>query len=222
VPGSGFVGQLVLDQPGATLDAWLDRVVLTPNHLWVGGNGVRDPEGLLSTIPAACTAILGNFAGRVVAQREKPIHERLAALFSGGALGMMFGLMWHWSFPINKSLWTSSYVLFTAGMACVALATVIWIVDVQRWSAWSKPFVAFGTNPMLAFIGSGLVARCIYSIARVHYGGKSVSPVEVIYQTFVKIGLAPRNASLLFALCFVGAFYVMLRWAQKRGIVFRV
>jgi predicted acyltransferase len=222
VPPHGMVGQLVLDQPGATLDAWLDRVILTPNHLWVGGNGVRDPEGLLSTIPAACTAIFGNFAGRWIAQRERPIHERLAGLFAAGSLGMMGGLIWNWSFPINKSLWTSSYTLFCAGMACVALATVIWLVDVQRWSAWARPFVAFGINPMLAFVGSGLVARTLYSIMRVTYDGTSVSPVEAFFQTFVKLGLAPRNASLLFALCYVGVFYLGLRLAERRGVVFKV
>jgi predicted acyltransferase len=222
VPPHGMVGQLVLSEPGHTLDAWLDRVLLTPNHLWVGGDGLRDPEGLLSTIPAAGTALLGNFVGRWIGRREVDIHERLSAMFAGGALGMMGGLMWNWSFPINKSLWTSSYTLFCAGMACVALATVIWLVDVQKWSAWAKPFLAFGLNPMLAFVGSGLVARTIYSIMRVDYGGRRVSPVEAIYQTFVKIGFAPKNASLLFALCFVGVFYVGLRYAQKKGYVFKV
>jgi predicted acyltransferase len=222
VPPHGMVGQLVLGEPGQTLDAWLDRVLLTPNHMWVGGDGLRDPEGLLSTIPAAGTALLGNFAGRWIGRRDIDIHERLSAMFAAGALGMMVAMMWNWSFPINKSLWTSSYTLFCAGMACVALATVIWLVDVQKWSAWAKPFLAFGLNPMLAFVGSGLVARTIYSIMRVDYGGKRVSPVEAIYQTFVKIGFAPKNASLLFALCFVGVFYVGLRYAQKKGYVFKV
>jgi len=222
VPPHGMVGQLVLGEPGATLDAWLDRVILTPNHMWVGGDGLRDPEGLLSTIPAAGTALFGNFVGRWIGQKDRSIHERLSAMFACGAIAMMIGLMWNWSFPINKSLWTSSYALFCAGTACVALATVIWLVDVQKWSAWGKPFLAFGLNPMLAFVGSGLVARTIYSIVRVNYDGKSVSPVEAIYQTFVRVGLAPKNASLLFALCFVGAFYLGLRYAQKRGFVFKV
>ncbi len=222
VPGSGIVGQLALGTPGATLDAWLDRTLLTPNHLWSGGGGLRDPEGLLSTIPAAGTAMLGNLCGRWLGRRDRDIHERLTGMFAAGALGMMLGLMWHWSFPINKSLWTSSYTLFTAGMASVALATIIWLVDVQRWSRWTAPFLPFGLNPMLAFVGSGLVARCIYSIARVTYDGRRVSPVDVAYQTFVKLGLAPRNASLLFALCFVGAFYLLLRTALRRGIIFKV
>jgi predicted acyltransferase len=222
VPGTGFLGIELLDKPGATLDAWLDRVLLTPNHLWVGGEGLRDPEGLLSTIPAAATAMLGNLAGRWIAARERPLHERLNGLFAVGAITMMFGLMWHWSFPINKSLWTSSYVIFTAGMASVALATILWIVDIQHWTAWTKPFTVYGLNPMLAFLGSGLAARMIYSILKVNVDGKPVSVVEAIYRWFVSFGLAPRNASLLFALTFVGFFYLVLRACLKRNIIFRV
>ena len=91
------------------------------------------------------------------------------------------------------------------------------------WAAFFNfiAFLFFGLH-VAKTIGSGLVARCIYSIARVTYDGKRVSPVEAIYQTFVKVGFAPKNASLLFALCFVGFFYVLLRAAQKRGIVFKV
>jgi predicted acyltransferase len=223
VPGTGgVIGFDLLHQPGATLDAWLDRVLLTPNHMWIGGGGLRDPEGILSTFPAAATAMLGNLAGRWIGEQERPLAERLNGLFSAGAIGMMFGLMWHWTFPINKSLWTSSYALFTASMACVALATILWVVDVQRWSGWTKPFVVYGLNPMLAFLGSGLLARMLYSILKVNYGGERVSVVEAVYRTFLALGLAPRNASLLFALCFVTFFYLVLRACLKRNIIFRV
>jgi predicted acyltransferase len=126
-----------------------------PDHLWAGAGGTRDPEGLLSTLPAAATAMLGVLAGRWIGQRQRPIHERLTALFAVGALGMMLGLVWHWAFPINKSLWTSSYVLFTGGTACVTLATVMWLVDVHRVARWTKPFVVYGTNPMIASSGPG-------------------------------------------------------------------
>ena len=80
-----------------------------------------------------------------------------------GSIAMMAGLMWHWSFPINKSLWTSSYVLFTAGMGAVTLATCMWIIDEHRVTGWTKPFVIYGMNPIVAFVGSGIMARLIYS-----------------------------------------------------------
>lgn len=222
VPPTGLPGWMVWDKPGTTVDAWLDRVVLTPNHLWVGGDGLRDPEGLLSTFPAVGTAMLGNLAGRWIARRDLGLAERMNGLFAVGALGMMLGLMWHWAFPINKSLWTSSYVVFTAGLAAVALATCLWVIDVRRVTAWTRPFVVYGTNPMIAFLGSGLLARLIYSIAKVNVGGERVSLVEAIYRTGLLPWLDPRVASLAFALLFVGFWYLVLLWCWKRNIVFRV
>lgn len=223
VPGSGGVqGLFVLGRPGLTLDAWLDRTLLTPNHLWVGGKGVRDPEGLLSTLPAIGTAMFGNFAGRWIGQRERPLAERINGLYAAGALGMMGGLMWHWVFPINKSLWTSSYALFTAGTACVALATCMWLIDAQRVTGWTRPFAIYGTNPMIAFIGSGIMARCLYSIFHVQLHGQRTNLVEAFYQTALASWLAPRDASLAFALLFVGFWYAVLVWCWKRKIVFRV
>ena len=222
VPDSGLLGYHLLDQPGATLDAWLDRALLGPDHLWAGGGGRRDPEGLLSTLPAAAAAMLGVLAGRWIGARERSIHERLTGLFAVGALGMMLGLMWHWTFPINKSLWTSSYVLFTAGIACVSLATVMWLVDVHRVSGWTRPFVVYGTNPMLAFLGSGLMARLIYSMIKVDVGGNAVSLQKVVYDAAFASWLAPRDASLAFALAFVGVWLAILWVCWKRGIVFKV
>jgi len=222
VPPTGLPGWMVWGKPGTTVDAWLDRVLLTPNHLWVGGDGLRDPEGLLSTLPAVGTAMLGNLAGRWIARRDLGLAERMNGLFAVGALGMAAGLVWHWVFPINKSLWTSSYVVFTAGLAAVALATCLWVIDVRRVTGWTRPFVVYGTNPMIAFLGSGLLARLIYSIARVDVGGERVSLVEAVYRTALLPWLDPRVASLAFALLFVGFWYLALRWCWQRNIVFRV
>ncbi|MFL5608008.1 MAG: acyltransferase family protein, partial [Gemmatimonadaceae bacterium] len=108
VPGEGTIGALLLDTPSRTMAAWVDRLVLDwsrwglGNHLWVSGV-TWDPEGILSTIPAICTCMLGNIAGWWIAHR-RPLSERLAGLFAVGSIGMMVGLMWHWVFPINKSL----------------------------------------------------------------------------------------------------------------------
>ncbi len=221
-PDVGIAGLHLLDAPGRTLDAWLDRLLLTRDHLWAGGGGLRDPEGLFSTLPAAGTAMLGNFAGRWIGERQRPLAERLAGLFAVGALGMMLGLMWHWVFPINKSLWTSSYVLFTGGTACVALATVMWLVDVHRATWWTKPFVVYGLNPMIAFLGSGMMARLIYSILKVEVDGKPVTLQKAVHDALFASWLAPRNASLAFALAFVGVWLAVLWVLYRRNIVFRV
>jgi predicted acyltransferase len=226
VPGEGTIGALLLDQPGRTMSAWVDRLVLDwsrvglGNHLWAS-SVTWDPEGVLSTIPAIGTAMLGNLAGRWIGER-RPLSERLAGLSSVGALGMMTGLMWHWSFPINKSLWTSSYVLFAAGMAAVALSTVMWIVDFNRVRRFTKFFVVYGTNPIVAFVGSAVMARCIYSIFKVNYGGTRIPLQEGIYRTLFASWLSPINASLAFALAFVLFWYGVLYLLHRRGIILKV
>ena len=222
VPPTGLPGWQVWDRPGTTVDAWFDRVVLTANHLWVGGNGLRDPEGLLSTVPAVASVMLGNLAGRWIGRRDLTLAERLNGLFAVGALGMVAGLVWHWVFPINKSLWTSSYVVFTAAAAAVTLAACVWVIDVRRVTGWTRPFVVYGTNPMLAFLGSGIMARLLYSIVKVDVDGKLVPAVEAVYRVLAVPGVDPRLASLTFALLFVGFWYLVLRACWKRGIVFRV
>ncbi|MEP6729094.1 MAG: DUF5009 domain-containing protein [bacterium] len=226
VPGEGTIGALLLGSGPRTMAAWVDRLVLDwsrwglGNHLWASSK-TWDPEGVLSTIPAIATAMLGNLAGRWIAQR-RPLSERLAGLFSAGALAMMAGMMWHWVFPINKSLWTSSYVLFTGGLACVSLATVMWIVDFQKVRGWTKFFVVYGLNPMFAFVGSGVLARCIYSIFKVQKDGHPIAVQAWMYQTFFASWLTPINASLAFAVVFVLFWYGILYSLYKRNIVFKV
>jgi predicted acyltransferase len=226
VPGEGTIGALLLDQPSRTMAAWMDRSVLDwsarglGNHLW--GATVRwDPEGVLSTIPAVGSVMLGNLAGRWIAER-RPLTERLAGLAASGAIAMMLGLMWHWVFPINKSIWTSSYVLFTGGVAALALATVMWIVDFNRVRRFTTPFVVYGVNPIVAFVGSAVMARCIYSIFKVTYAGERISLQQGIYRTLFASWLSPENASLAFALAFVAFWYGVLLLLHRRGIVLKV
>src|SRR5678815_1691729 len=143
-------------------------------------------------------------------------------MFAAGALGMMAGLMWNWSFPINKSLWTSSYVVFSAGMAAVAIATIMWIVDVHQIKGWTKFFVIYGMNPMIAFVGSGVMARCIYSIFTVNYQGKQIPLETAIYKVAFASWLEPVNASLAFAVTFVLFWFGILFVLYRRRIFLKV
>jgi predicted acyltransferase len=226
VPGEGTIGALLLDVPSRTMAAWTDRTLLDwsrwglGNHLWVSGV-TWDPEGVLSTIPAICTAMLGNLAGRWIAEK-RPLAERLAGLSAVGAVGMMVALMWHWVFPINKSLWTSSYVIFTAGVASLSLATIMWIVDLHKLRSWTRPAVIYGVNPIIAFVGSGVMARCIYSIFKVTVNGKRVPLETGIYETLFASWLSPTNASLAFALAFVAVWYGILYLLYRRDIILKV
>src|ERR1700694_2679701 len=221
VPGEDVVGALLLHTKDRNLAAYLDRAILGTNHTWIG-SVTFDPEGPLSTIPAIATAMLGVIAGRWIAQREKPLLDRITGLFAAGSIGMMLGLMWNWSFPINKNLWTSSYVIFTAGMACVALATIMWIVDHYNVKWWTKPFVVFGVNPIVAFVGSGVMARLIYTLWHVNYGGKSTAVQDAIYQAVFLPWLPPRVASLAFAISFVLLWYGILLVLYRKKIILKV
>ena len=212
------VAAATLDVPQDTLSAWIDRTVFGP-HLWKQSQ-TWDPEGLLSTLPAIGTCLLGVLAGRWLAARET-LADRLNGLFAAGALGAMAGLMWNWVFPINKNLWTSSYVLFTAGIACLALATCAWLIDVRGRSRWAAPLVTYGKNPMVGFIGSGVMARLL-GMAHLTMAGESVSLQQAIYRTIFASWLAPRNASLGYALCFVALWFGILRLLERRGVIFKV
>jgi len=226
VPDSGAMGLLVLGDAPRTMAAWWDRLLLDwsrfglGNHLWVSSK-TWDPEGIFSTIPAIATAMLGNLAGQWLSVR-RALNERLNGMFAVGAIGMMAGLMWNWSFPINKSLWTSSYVVFAAGMATLSIATIMWVVDVQHIRGWTKPFVVYGMNPMVAFVGSGVMARCIYSIFTVNYNGTKISLEAAIYRSLFASWLEPVNASLAFAITFVTFWFLILYVLYRKRIFFKV
>ena len=212
------VAVATLDVPQDTLSAWIDRSIFG-SHLWRESK-TWDPEGLLSTLPAIGTCLLGILAGRWLALRTE-LASRLNGLFAVGALGMVVGLMWNWVFPINKNLWTSSYVLFTAGMAAVAIATCAWLIEVRGYHRWAAPLITYGLNPITAFVGSGAMAR-VLGMIHVQYGGASVSLQQAIYQSAFASWLAPKNASLGFALAFVALWYGMLRVMERRGLVLRI
>ena len=216
VPG-GEAG--VLDRPAETLAAYVDRLLLD-GHLWAQSR-TWDPEGPLSTLPAIVTAMLGLFAGRWIGS-ARPILERVSGLFALGVLGTMAGAAWGWVFPINKNIWTSSYVLFTAGLACLVLGLCIWLIDVRRITGWTRPFVIFGTNPLFAFVASGIFARLVYTLIKVPYGGRSVPLQAAIYQSAYASWLPPKLASLAFALTVVAFFYVLMWGLHRRGIVLKV
>ncbi|HVG23296.1 MAG TPA: heparan-alpha-glucosaminide N-acetyltransferase domain-containing protein [Thermoanaerobaculia bacterium] len=192
-----------LEPPPATIAAQVDRALVPEPHLWKQAK-TWDPEGPLSTIPAVGTALLGVLAARSVKERN------VKTLTIAGVAGIAAGLVWGMAFPINKNLWTSSYVALTAGFACVILAI---------WSRWlpAKPFDVFGVNPLVAFVGSGMMARLL-GIIKV--GGVSLQALS--YRTFFKPYFEPHLASLLWAVTFVLVWYGILAILHRKRIYLRV
>ena len=220
VPDRGLPGWRLLDQPDAVLSAWLDRAILGTNHLWISA-GTWDPEGLLGSLSAVGSMMIGQFAGRWIDTRAS-LADRLNGMFAAGALLMMLGLIWNWTFPINKTLWTGSYVVFTGGLALVTLATCMWLIDVRGWRRWTKFFVIYGTNPMIAFLGSGLMARLTVTLWKVDTPTGRTSAASLVHRTLFEPILPPRLASLAYAMTFVLLWYVILRALWRRSIFLKV
>src|SRR5690606_6464290 len=160
VPG-GAAGVVV---PGHDLGPGLDRALFRPQLLGALSR-TCDPRGLLATPPAAGTGLLGVRVGRWLRSDRTPL-EKTVGLFVAGNAGLFLGLVWNAVFPINKPLWTSSYVVFTGGMACHVLALCYWLIDVRGRRLWAMPFIVYGMNAIAAFFLSSLFARILNLVRR--------------------------------------------------------
>jgi predicted acyltransferase len=210
VPAPGFAAG-DLGQEGS-LAAWLDRLLLG-RHIWRGGR-VYDPEGLLSTLPAIATTLAGVITGRWLESARSPARK-LGGLAGAGAGAMAAGLVWSAWFPINKSLWTSSYALFTAGAAALGLAACTWLVDVAGYRRWTGPFVIFGTNALALFFLSTLGALLLVAIRVDQGNGSTLTLQSLLYRTLFAPWAAPVNASLAWAVAY------LLVWLGLMGLLYR-
>ena len=197
-------------EPETNLGAWLDRALMN-GHLWKQTK-TWDPEGLLSTLPAIATTLLGSIAGAWT-RSERGGNARTAGLLAGGFCLAAVGLLWGLAFPINKNLWTSSYVLFTAGLAAYLFGLCYWLADVRGHRAWTRPLVVYGRNAIFVFVASGLVAKTL-ALAKV--GGLSLQ--AHIHHALFTWWLTPHAASLAYALANVFFWYAVLLVMDRRGI----
>lgn len=219
VPVPGY-GAGMLDVPEATLPAYVDRLVLGTEHLWRGADHMWDPEGLLSTLPAVVTTLLGIWTGRLLLSEEPP-HTKVAILFVRGALLVVGGYVWNWAFPINKSLWTSSYVLLTGGVAMCALALCYWFVDLKGHQKWTHPFVVYGVNALVVFVASTLGTKTLIHL-QATVEGETTSVQVYLFETVFLPLASPMNASLLYAVAYIFLWYGVLAVMYRKNIVVTV
>ncbi|HKP71938.1 MAG TPA: heparan-alpha-glucosaminide N-acetyltransferase domain-containing protein [Pyrinomonadaceae bacterium] len=203
-----------------SIASYVDRVVLG-NHIWKGGDKIYDPEGLLSTIPAIATTLFGALTGRWLRVR-RDAHEKVAGLFVAGVAGVVVGWVWNFWFPINKALWTSSYVVFTAGMASQLLALCYWLVDIQKFKRWALPFVIFGTNALAVFVLSGLTARLMNLWKLPRMNGRPGNLQTYVYEHLFAAWATPADGALLYALLYVFIWLGLMAILYQRKIFIKV
>jgi len=216
VPDADGVVHTGVLEPGKDVGAWLDRQLLD-GHLWKQAK-TWDPEGLLSTLPAVASQLLGVLAGYVLASRRQPAEKTMTWVLAGLASLWIAQVLDAWLMPINKSLWTPSYVFAMAGWACLVFAVFYWLLDAMpqplaraRWARLLHPLVVFGMNALFLFALSGLLAKMLYTVK--FADGRTLG--RVLYAPLRDSGLAPVNASLLHALLFLLVMYA-IAWLMYR------
>ncbi len=200
------VGRVVLE-PGQNLAAWVDRKYL-PGRMW---QGTWDPEGILSTFPSVVTGIAGMLAGRLLLSPIS-LPEKVARLMTAGLFTAVVGYFWGLTFPVNENLWTSSFVLVTAGFAALLFGAVYFLVDGLGHTGGTKFGVIFGANAIAVYVLADIFALGFY---RLKFGSFSLN--EHVVNGLIGVGVQPELASLLYALLFVGVnFIVAYRLYRKK------
>jgi predicted acyltransferase len=173
-----------------------------------------DPEGILSTLPAIATTLSGVLTGHWLRSTRTPL-ERVTGLFVAGNVAMLLGLILDGALPINKSLWSSSYVLFTSGVALNFLGLCYWLIDVHNYQRWAKPFIIYGTNPIVAYVLSSLLAKAmlVWRISLADGTKEHIKPL-IFDQLFLPLG-SPINASLYYAIAYT------LLWLGLTALLYR-
>lgn len=198
-----------------------DAAILGEAHLYHGFGIPFDPEGLLSTIPAIVTVIIGYLIGAVIKETEKNLVPKQLILF--GVAAIASGLAWGFVFPINKPIWTSSYVLYSAGWASIVLALLVWIIDLKNYSKWTTFFVVFGVNPLFIFALSGLWGRIMSQFIHITTAdGSTISGSRWLFGNVFQPLAGNLNGSLLFAVSHVVAFWFLGYILYKKKIFIKV
>ncbi len=188
-----------------------------------------DPEGLISTLPAIVQVLFGYFVGKYIQDKGKN-YEMLSNLFLSGIVLVVTGYMWDMIYPINKKIWTSSYTIYTTGLAILTLATLIYFIEFKGNKAWwTKFFDVFGKNALFIFVLSGFLPRLL-ALIRINNGintntGKPnfISPLNWFYEHICKnISTDLRVGSMAYALIMIGFYWLIVYVLDKKKIYIKV
>lgn len=207
---------------GGNIVTYVDNLILGDNHMWQQVDLAEgrllgwEPEGILSTIPAVGTCVIGLLTG-VWIKRDIKLLEKISAMFVVGGVLTVVALLWDLVFPFNKGLWTSSYVLYAGGIAIMCSAFCMWVIDYKGFSKVSKPFIIFGSNATVAYLMAELVASLTWFV---QINGTSVN--QTIAGAIRTMIPHPEIASHLYAFLWIVPFYLILNWMYKRKIFVKV
>lgn len=220
IPAPGF--EITNLEKGTNLAAWVDNTLLK-GHLWEYSI-TWDPEGILSTIPAIATGIIGLLIGQLLNSQILKI-EKVKKIAIIGITLILLGQLWNIVFPINKALWTSSFVVYTAGLATFILSILYYFIDIADYKKGTKLFLIWGVNPMIVFFLSEIVPQAMVMVSLPNpkipteetnlYNYLYVAGVEPFFNN-------PMTASLIFALLYVGMWSILLAYFYKKKMYFKV
>jgi predicted acyltransferase len=215
VPVPGY-GPGVLTENGS-LAGYVDRLLLN-GHLYTS---TWDPEGLLSTLPAVATVLIGVLAGQHLMSNRKP-KTKTANLLFFGSVSLTIGSLWDFSFPINKNLWTSSYVAFTGGIALILLATFFFIINAKGYTAWTKPFMILGLNAIFLYVLSEIGNLTLTYATIPLTENTSASLKSLVYDRLFASWAGPLQGSIIYALAYLGFCWAIAAILYRKKIFLKV
>jgi predicted acyltransferase len=210
IPTPGY-GKVMLERD-INLAQWIDSKFM-PGRLY---QRVWDPEGILSTFPSIVTGITGMLAGTLLL-KVKSQEYKVIWLFLAGFLSTITGVIWNWVFPLNENIWTSSFVMFTSGMASMTLASSIFVVDILNYRKYAQFGVIYGSNAISVYVLADIFALFFYGIK---IGGSSLN--EHFFNFFTSVGGAPKFVSMIYALMYVGILFIPAYVLYKKKIFIKL
>ncbi len=208
-------GETAVLTRGASLASFVDMKVLTNAHTWKSD---YDPEGILSTIPAIATTIFGMFLGLILLNKNKSQQEKLKYFIIFGIVALILGYLWSTVFPLNKALWTSSFVLVTGGWASLLYAAIYYVADVLGHSSWGKPAIIFGSNAITVYFLASFTSKT-FGIIQLS-NGQSVH--GFLSEQLSSLIIIPKLSSLIYALLVVAFYYLIAYILYKKNIFIKV
>ena len=199
--------------PGNNFAAWIDSFIV-PGRLY---QETWDPEGFYSTLPAIATGISGMLSGRIILDQSNSLKDKIIKLFNWGAIILVIGSFWDYIFPINKHIWTSSYVLYSSGLAMIVLAISMWIIDEKKYSKNIKFGLVFGSNAITAYVLHGIVWR-LFQFPIIN----GVGFQKFWMDTGISIGLPAKFVSLDWAIFYTLIIYLLIYQLYKRKVFIKV